>query len=67
MHTDHNPLCNVLVKLWVEDGLLQPRERPVSIHQSALHEHVTVALEVVARGAGWQCGYFFIEETSQSL
>lgn len=63
----HNPLCNVLVELWVEDGLLQPGQWPVCIHQTALHEHVTVALEVIARGAGRQRGHFFIEETSQTL
>lgn len=28
----HNPLCNVLIELWVEDGLLQPGQRPVCIH-----------------------------------
>lgn len=63
----HNPLCNVLVELWVEDGLLQPGQRPICIHQAALHEHVTVALEVIARGAGRQRGHFFIEETSKTL
>lgn len=63
----HDPLCNVFIELRVEDGLLQPGQRPVRIHQAALHEHVTVALEVVARRAGRQRGHFIIKETSQRL
>lgn len=65
--TYHNPLGNVLIQLWVEDGLLQPGQRPVGIHQAALHEDVAVALEVVARRARRQRGRFLIEETSQTL
>lgn len=65
--TYHDPLRNVLVQLWVEDGLLQPGQRPVGVHQAALHENVAVALEVVARRASWQRGRFLVEETSQTL
>lgn len=65
--TYHDPLGDVLIQLWVEDGLLQPGQRPVGIHQAALHENVAVALEVVARRARWQRGRFLIEETSQTL
>lgn len=63
----HNPLCNVFIELWIEDGLLQPGEWSICIHQTALHEHVAVALEVIAWRAGWQRGHFLIEEASQTL
>lgn len=65
--TYHNPLGDVLIQLWVEDGLLQPGQRPVGVHQAALHENVAVALEVVAGRARWQRGRLLIEETSQPL
>lgn len=47
-NTHHDPFGNIFVELCVEDGFLQSCQRPVSIHQSAPHEHVAVALELVA-------------------
>lgn len=63
----HDPLCDVLVELGVEDGLLQPGQRSVCVHQATLHEHVAVTLEVVARRARRQRGHFLIEEAGQAL
>lgn len=65
--TYHDPLGDVLVELGVEDGLLQPGERSVCVHQAALHEHVAVALEFVAGRAGWQRDLLLVEEASQAL
>lgn len=44
----HYPLCDVLVQLWVEDGLLESGQGSVCVHQATLHEHVAVSFEVVA-------------------
>lgn len=63
----HDPLCDVLVELGVEDGLLQPGQRSICVHQATFHEHVAVTLEVVARRARRQRGHFLIEEASQAL
>lgn len=63
----HNPLGYVFIELWVKDGLLQSGKRSICVHQTALHEHVTVALEVIAGRAGWKGGHLLIEETSQAL
>lgn len=63
----HDPLCNVLVELGIEDGLLQPGQWSVCVHQTALHEHIAVTLEVVARRARRQRGHFLIEEASEAL
>lgn len=53
-NTHHDPLGNTFVEFCVEDGFLESRQRPVGVHQSAPHEHVTVALEVIAGRAGLQ-------------
>lgn len=63
----HNPLGDVLVELGVEDGLLQPGQRPVGVHQAALAEDVAVALEVVAGRARGQRGHLLVEEAGQAL
>lgn len=65
--TYHDPLRNVLVELGVKNGLLESSERAVRIHQTALHEHVAVTLEVIAGRAGRQRGHLLVEETSQTL
>lgn len=65
--TYHDPLGNVLIELGVEDGLLQPGERSICVHQTALHEHVAVALEFVAGRACWQRDLLLVEEASQAL
>lgn len=65
--TYHNPLGNVLVQLGVEDGLLQPGQRPVGVHQAALAEDVAVALEIIAGRACRQRGHLLVEEAGQAL
>lgn len=65
--TYHYPLCDVLIELRVEDGLLQSGQRAVRVHQPTPHEHVTVALEVVAGRPRGQRGDFLIEEPGQFL
>lgn len=53
-NTHHDPLGNIFVEFCVEDGFLESCQWPISVHQSAPHEHVAVALEVVAGRAGLQ-------------
>lgn len=47
-NTHHYPLGNIFIEFCVEDGFLESCQRPISVHQSAPHEHVAVALEVIA-------------------
>lgn len=60
--THHDPLRNILVEFRIEDGFLEPRQRSISVHQTAPHEHVAVALEVIARGSRLQRGDFVVEK-----
>lgn len=64
---NHYPFSNVLIELRVEDGFLQSGQRPIGIHQPALHEHVAVAFEVVAGRASLQRGHLPVEELGQAL
>lgn len=65
--TCHYPLGDVLVQLRVEDGFLQAGQRTVGVHQTALHEDVAVALEVVTGRPGLKSRDLLIEEARESL
>lgn len=65
--TCHYPLGDVLVQLRVEDGFLQTGQRTIGIHQTALHEDVAVALEVITGRPGLKSGDLLIEEAGEPL
>lgn len=46
--THHYPFGNILIQFCIEDGFLKPGQRAVGVHQATPHEHVTVALKVIA-------------------
>lgn len=66
-NTHHDPFGNSFVEFCVEDSLLESCQRPISIHQSAPHEHVTVALEVIAGWTGLQRYDPLVEEIGPFL
>lgn len=63
--TYHYPLSDALVKLKVKDGLLESGQRPVRVHQPALHKHVTVAFKVITGRSRLQGANFLFEEFVQ--
>lgn len=63
----HYPLGDVLVKLWVKDGFLESSKRTVSVHQTTLHEHVTITFKVITGRAGLQRRHFLIKEAGETL
>lgn len=65
--THHYPLCNILVEFRIEDCFLQPCQRPIGVHQTTPHEHITVALKVIAGRAGLQRRDLLVEELGQFL